>query len=314
MSSLQQKAFDALVDNIKMYGGLGTVEGTGFHSTFCPICKRTDRKTGGFSFTNDTIIYNCFRGSCDSSTVYELGKPISRKFRSLMDALSVNIPPELKLVKTSFQKQLENIDDELYKQHSYTDLGEIKGTVPITEDHPAAKFFIARAVPLNDIRVFISGEYKGLACIPFFFYNKLIGYQVVTKSGKYISFTGGNSQLICINSGKLDDLVIVVEGAMDAKCYPDAVGVLHSEISPQQAYMLREKQVIMIPDKKGNNFINQFTDYKWGISFPNWGDCKDLNEAVIQYGVMVVAKMIKEATVFDKFKAEVMYKQWKWSE
>ena len=312
--SMIQKSFNKLVDDIKMYAHLGSVEGTGFHSLNCPICRKMDRKTGGFSFTSDSIIYNCFRGSCDSSTVYEMGKPIPRKFRALMEALHVTIPPELKLVKSTFQKQISQLDDELFKKHTYTDLEVVPKTKPMTEDHELAHKFLDRAVPLDGILYFTGGEYKGCACIPFYYYDKLIGYQVLTKNGKYITITGGNSHLVAINGGALNENVIVCEGAMDAFCFPSTFGVLHSEISPQQAYLLRGKNVVMLPDKKGNNFIDQFHQYKWGISFPDWGDdCKDLNDAVIKYGVMVVARMIKEATVYDKFKANVMYKAWKWS-
>lgn len=309
-------AFNALVDQIRMRANLDRLEATGFYAVNCPICKKMDRKTGGFKFEPESIIYNCFKGSCDASTVYELGKPISRKFRKLMEAIGVEIPIELKMIRSTFQKQLESLDETLYKKHSYSDIEFDECFELLSESsHPNRFFYVeyfeSRMIPWHDVIIFTTGQYRGLAAIPFAFYDKLIGVQVITLQGKYIKLFFKNTNVIYLPESKVPDTVLVVEGALDAKCFTNTVATLGSKITPEQAFFLRGKDVIMIPEKKGNNFINQFHQYGWKMSIPEWGDdCKDLNDAVMKYGVIVVAQMVKDGIVKDKLTAQVRYKDW----
>lgn len=317
-----EKEFDNLKQEIIYKANLGSQEATGFHAVHCPICKKTDRKTGGFKLEHDKIVYHCFRGSCDASTVLELAQPPSRKFRALMEAIDVEIPLELRMVKSSFQRQMETLNDDLFKKHYYKDVKKLPDFVSFDEGKQIYQdfwedYFTTRATPFHDVLLCNEGVYKGCCALQMKYYDKTIGYQIITQRGDYIKQFDGNTNLVYIpESGYLpsglDDTVLVVEGSLDAKCFPSTIAVMQSKISPEQAYVLRgKKNVIMIPDMDNtNHFIDQFHRYEgWSISIPDWGsDCKDLNDAVIKYGVIVVAELIMEGRTYDKYKAEVLYR------
>lgn len=308
------KLFEQLKQDIVVKANLGHSESTGFHAVHCPICNKTDRKTGGFKLENDKIGYHCFRGSCDASTVYEMGKPIPKKFKRLMEVIGVTIPAELRMIKSRFHKALEDLDDDLYKKHYYKDIDPLDnfGSVENGLDRYQEfwkSYYESRRVDYDDILICNTGTYSGCSAIKMNFYDKTIGYQIVTRRGDYIKSYGGNTNLLYIPDGKLHNTNIIVEGTLDAKCFPNTIATMQSKISSEQAYHLRGKDVIMLPDMDGNNqFIDQFSKYGWKISLPDWRGCKDLNEAVIRYGSIVVAEMIMGSVTTDKNKAKMLYK------
>lgn len=305
--------FDILCEDIKSSMNLTVQEGSGFYACHCPICNKTDRKTGGFRFESDKIGYNCFRASCDASCVYEVGRPISRKFRALMGAVGVSIPINLRMVRSSFQKAIDSLDEDLYTKHFYKEMKIPKGWVSLEEDgNPKwLDYYHSRRCDTSNIFYVKKGPYKGLTAIGMYYFDKLIGFQVADPTGyvKYRTITD-NDHPIMVHDGFLQDPVIVVEGVLDSLCFPNTVGILRSKISKEQAYFLRGRDVILLPDKSGNSFIHQMKDYGWKIALPEWGNCKDLNEAVIKYGKLNVAEMIKRATYDNTTKASVAYRLW----
>lgn len=306
--------FDKLKDDIIHACSLNQQEATGFYAVYCPICNKTNRKTGGFKFEADTIGYNCFRASCDASCVFELGSPVSRKFRRLMDEIGVSIPVNLLLVKSSFQKDLEaSLEDELYTKHFYKQMKVPDGWVPLSEDGNKRwiDYYTNRHCPIDDIFIIKKGMNKGLTAVAMYYFDKLIGFQVVNPNGNVKYWTDSvNTQLLAFGSRMPTNTVIVVEGLLDAICFPNTAGTLSKKISPEQAYMLRGKNVIMLPDRGGNSFIDQFHDYGWKLCVPPW-DYKDLNEAVCELGVITVAKMIMDNSFENKLEAKVRYDLWR---
>jgi len=306
--------FERLQQDIKVAANLSTPEATGWYSLRCPICNN-DRKTGGFKFDHDSIGYQCFRASCDSNTTLNRDGFVSRKFRNLMDSIGVQIPISVRLHKKSqISKEMESLDDALYTKHSFKEITLPSDIVPlIKSSSPVAKnwieYFRSRHCEVEDLFFITDGKYKYNVLLPMFLYGILIGYQVITKKG-YLNIGEGNTNVLYVPEGKLDNPSIVVEGTLDAKCFPNTVATLKSKVSKEQAYHLRGKDVILLPDRSGNDFINQFYRYGWKICIPPWKE-KDLNAAVIRFGVMVVARMIEDSIYTDKTAAEVAYNIWR---
>jgi len=266
-------------------------------------------------YIDDTSIgYQCFRASCDANCGYELGKPVPRRFKALCASLGVRIPVSLSMVKNSFQKALESdLNDRLYKKLVYKDMTVPKEWIPLESsgNKKWLSYYNDRKVPTDDILYVKRGSYQGLTVIPMRFFDKIIGFQVVDPTGhiKYRTISD-NEHPIAVHGGWLDSPVIVVEGILDAMCLPNTVAIMRSRISPQQAYQLRGRRVIMLPDRSGNDFLNQAKEYGWDVCIPEW-DVKDVNEAVQRYGVMVTAQMIKDNTYSNLKKAEVAYRLWR---
>lgn len=315
--SVDQK-FDTLVMDIKTHANLSIPEATGFYAIYCPVCGKKTKKTGGFKFESDSIIYNCFRGSCDGSCVFKLGEPVSRKFKALMNLIGVRIPVELTMVKNSLADQIKReLESELFTKHAYKNISMPVDDMSILSEESDRislrwqTHFSKRRIPLDDIYMMDSGDYRYNCFLPFRFNGKVIGGQYITKNG-YVAHNGGNEHVIYAPSGDLRfDTVFVVEGAMDAKCFPFTVATLRDRLTKEQAYFLRGKRVIMIPDRSGGNkFHTQFKHYGWELCVPPW-DVKDLNAAVMKYGVPSVYRMIMENLYTDRLKAETAYKLWR---
>jgi hypothetical protein len=267
--------------------------------------------------TPESVVYNCFRGKCDASCTYETGGYVSKKFKILMESLGVKIPVDL-LVAKKKSKLAELLDDEshLYKKHTYKNIAPPEGFVPFEKSknahfkRHAEEVFSSRRCSMDDVFVADSGKYKGLPAFGMRLHEKLIGMNIVTASG-YVSHFGGNSNVLYTPSGSLHhDPIILVEGGLDAKCFPQTAATLGKRITPEQAYFLRGKNVICLPDRKGGNqFVDQFAAYGWSICIPPWEE-KDLNEAVCVYGKAVVAKKIIDNVTKDLLTAKMRYKLW----
>lgn len=307
--------FDQLSFDIR--SRLDRVEATGWHSCFCPVCKETSRRTGGFLFEPDSITYNCFRGKCDATTRYVFGEYVPKKFKALMQEMHIQIPIPLLTVKkkSKLAEKLEEVDDRLYKRHDYKTVMIPDGFVPFDQSkHPNKDaihlHFESRLSVVDDLYIVEKGEYAGLPAYPVYLYGKIVGFRLIGKSGKYIPYYEGNTHLLYCPEQRIRDTVVVVEGDFDARCFPNTVATMSNKISPEQAFHLRGKRVIMLPDRSGGNrFIEQFHQYGWEISIPDWEE-KDLNAAAMKYGLMVTARKIMDSTIKNRLEAEMRFKLW----
>lgn len=308
------KDFDELKLRITTSAGLGRSESTGFHSIACHVCNNS-RKTGGWKFEHDKIVYHCFRASCGTSSVYEYGNPIPRRMRDIFRIIGVDVPPSLLMVKSSFQKELENLDDRLYTKPRNKPVHMPAGTIEYdlySGPHKAFwdEFMARRMLPPDDFIIADGGQYRGCLGVKLRGLGGIYGYQFITKNGLYLKHFEGNENILYVPSGRINNTVVLVEGTLDAKCFPNTVATLSSKVAPEQAYLLRGKRVIMLPDRTGNGMIDQFHEYGWSISLPDW-DANDLNEAVQKYGVIYSAKMIMNNLYEDKLKATTAYRLWR---
>lgn len=310
-------SFSKLQNDVVSMAGLSRQSSTGFYEMDCPVCASAGKKRqGGFKLESDKIIYNCFSASCDAACVYEENQPISRKFRNMMDIIGVKIPVDLRAKKSSIQLQIEKeLTSSLYEKHTYKEVPIPDGWIPLSEtDSYWKEYFDDRRCDHSDMLFITDGLYRGCVAIPMKFYNRIIGFQIATVSGltKYITYSGDNDHLIMINNGIIKQQVLLVEGILDAKCFPNTVAIMRGNITEKQAYHLIGKDVIVMPDRhSGDRLLKQAETYKWKVLVPPWNNVFDLNDCVVIYGKLATAKMIAEHTYTDYTKATIAYKLWK---
>lgn len=309
-------SFIKLQSDIMTHAGLSRQSATSFYELECPVCASQGKKRqGGFKLETDKIIFNCFSASCEAQCVFEEGQPISKRFRNLMSIFGVVIPADLRVKRTSIQQQIEReLANDLYEKHTYKHMDIPDGWVPLTERNEYwIQYFTDRRCNIEDVLYIGDGVYRGSAAIPMKYYNKIIGFQIATLNGtaKYITHTDGNDHLLMINDGHINGDVILVEGLLDALCFPSAVGILNGRISKQQAFHLFGKRVSCIPDRhSGEKLLKQAKRYEWKVVIPPWRNVEDLNDCVVKYGKIATAKMIVDNTYEDYIKAEIAYKLW----
>lgn len=313
------QSFEQLKLDLSTSLNLTHSNGSGWMSCYCPVCQKTDRMTAGLRFEGDSIQFNCFRASCQASCAYELGSPITRKFKDLCRSLNVTIPIDLKAVKSSFQKKIqEELESDLYKKNFYDEMKVPDNFIHHEEVRsslisPWVDYMMSRKCSMEDCYYVRSGQYEGWMAVASYYFDKLIGFQLISRKGKvkYINFSN-NHHVIFINERKIRNPVVLVEGVLDAKCFPNAVALLGHKVTPEKAFHLRGRDVILVPDRRGGDkFVQAAKDYGWKISFPEWEE-HDLNSSVCRYGVMEAARMIRDGTIdHTSSSLEVSYKLWR---
>lgn len=303
---------NTLSSSIQSVMNLGRQEATGWHSCKCPVCN-SQRVTGGFLFEGDKIFYKCFRASCDSDCAIVEGEYVSRKFKGLMKTIGVDIPINLLVHKNSKIQEVFK-DTSLVAKHEYDPIQRLPGLKKLASStHENAElwieYFNSRRTPLNNLYMIEDGRYYGNVALAMYFQGMLIGYTIITPDA-YIKDYHGNSNILYLPDGKVYDTMLVVEGVLDARSIPQACATTGSSITPEQAYILRNaSNVIMVPDRTGNKFIDQCYQYGWKLSLPDW-KYKDVNKAVVELGTIETVERIMNGVIDTHEEAMIRYKLW----
>lgn len=300
---------DLILQNLDSRG----VSATGFHQCKCEVCGDKQVRAG-FKFTGNEIIYQCFRGRCDATVVYESGKYPSRKFRNVLRAYGVELPTEIKFQKRDLFKEI--LDQELFEAHTWKEVEFPDDFVMYDPDyHTRMRDWLAEYRDMHDEFYMVGrkNEWAGRLIVPFFHFDKLIGWQGVDVTGKkmpkYLG-SSGNSDMLYMPSGSIPNEPFVFEGVFDAKSVPRGIACLSNRLTKKQAYFLRNKNPILVPDRKDSRFLDVAKQYGWRVCIPEW-NVKDVNEARCKWGQLVTAKMLYDGICDDFYQAQVRYELWR---
>ena len=89
---------------------------------------------------------------------------------------------------------------------------------------------------------------------------------------------------------------------------------MHETISKDQAQLLKQLQrrIIVVPDRDraGLSIIDAAVEHKFEVSIPEWPkDIKDVNDAVIHFGVAETLRQIHQCAERSKIKIEMAKKR-----
>jgi hypothetical protein len=288
-----------------------TISASGFYTMKCKVCG--DRKVrAGIKFEDNLIAYNCFRGVCDATVVYDYSDYPSKKFKNLMEAYGIEIPIELLIYN---KKTTTPIDKNLYDTHKYIHLKLPKDFVRYdqTKDTEYKNYLKARGIYDKDYYIGGIGKWRNKLIVPFRYGNIIIGWQgfdIRNKNAIPLK-SSGNSDMIYLPTGYVSDTPIIVEGVFDAKSVVgnNGIAILQNTVSKKQAYFLKDKKPILLPDRTRSKFLNISKKYKWKMCIPEWKE-KDINDAIKKYGRLVVAKMVHDGITTNVVDAEIKYKIW----
>ena len=270
----------------------------------------TDTRGRGGCITNPDggVSYHCF--NCQFKTSYQPGRPLSFKFRKLLNWLGAD-PTEVKrlVIEAIRVKELIRPEDirapeeeivfearalpqeaqsflalaEFYK------LAEYQSTPKLFTD--AVHYALDRKIDTIKYDLYWTPEVEHKlnhrVIVPFVYKGRTVGYTArATVDGikpKYHSNHPANFVFNMDNQLPTSKFVLVVEGPFDAMSV-DGVSVQTNEISEQQAEIIEGlgREVIYVPDfdqhlnKQGRPVwpglaaVEQAIEYGWSVSFPVW--------------------------------------------
>jgi len=282
------------------------------------------------------VSYSCF--NCRFKTSYQPGRPLSFKFRKLLNWLGAD-PNEVKrlVIEAVRLKDLISPEDVKAAEEEITfetralprearSFNEMATFIRLQDEDAPMPAEFNRAVEFvyhrlgsqlskYDFYWTPEVEYKlsHRVVVPFYYKGAVVGYTARAVENaikpKYHSSVPPNYVFNLDHQHHDNKFVIVVEGPFDAMAL-DAVSVQTNDISEQQADLIEAlgKEVIVVPDwdRAGNAMIDRAIEYGWSVSFPVWREtCKDAGEAVERYGRLFVLKAIIDAKESNALKIKL---------
>ena len=299
---------------------------SGWYSFNAPCCAHNGqtadrRQRGGLKATNDSWSYHCF--NCNYTASFVLGRAVSFKARRLLTWMGV---PENEIEHLTLESlrhrsihgllndrqqvwdTLQGIDFEERDLPAYAELI----TPESAPDH--WRYIHRRGVP-ESFPILTSLDLKRAnVIVPFTYNNQIVGHTVRyldDHKPKYVSDVQPGYVFGIDQQQAHWQRVIVTEGIFDALSI-NGLAVMHSEISDAQVQLIRSlgRQVIVVPDQdqSGLHLIDRAVELGWHVSIPEWQHCKDVNDAVQQYGRLAAVLSILENAESSRIKIELRKK------
>ena len=300
---------------------------SGWQSFNAPCCvhngeTQDKRGRGGIILNGEAISYNCF--NCGYKTCWQPGRPLSRKLRQLMDWLGTPESDIKRLVLTAIQLKETAIEQNLIPEEiefTFEKKDFPEQSSPLASDNKLIlEYLHKRGLDENDYPYYwtpiTETKFDRRVIIPFFWQDEIVGYTArlaVRGNPKYFTSTPAGYVFNMDRQTEDRKFVIVTEGPFDAIAI-DGVAILGSDIGDAQVDLIESlnRQVIMVPDNDsaGNKLITQAMKYNWDVSFPTWYDtCKDINEAVLNYGKVFTLKNILDNVQSTRLKIQLHQKR-----
>ena len=302
---------------------------SGWVSFNAPCCVHTgesaDRRSrGGVKQQEDDWSYHCF--NCGFTASFVPGRPVSFKARKLLGWLGVD------------STDIERLNLESLKRKSLLDLTAERNTIKQTQidfDEKEVPEGVERIDTNNKLHFhyvdylkqrgivfgypFLVDKKRGprdRIVVPYTYKNRIVGHTsryLDSRTPKFI-----NSQQPGYVFGY--DLqksnwtsAIVVEGIFDALSI-SGLACMHETISKDQAQLLKQLQrrIIVVPDqdRAGLGIIDAAVEHKFEVSIPEWPeDIKDVNDAVVRFGVAQTLQQIHQHAERSKIKIEMAKKR-----
>ena len=282
------------------------------------------RKRGGIRQQDDEWSYHCF--NCGFTASFTPGRPVSYKARRLLEWLGVDsIDIERLNLESLKRKSLLDLTTERNQiRHVDADFKETElpeGIELIHHNDPQHQRYVeyleSRKIQLPyPLLVDKKRGPRDRIVVPFTYKNRIVGHTSRYLDNRVPKFI--NSQQPGYVFGY--DLqkahwtsAIVTEGIFDALSI-SGLAVMHDTISPQQAQLLKQlkRKIIVVPDqdKAGLSIIDAAIEHRFAVSIPEWpDDVKDVNDAVVKYGVASTLLQIHKNAETSKIKIEMFKKR-----
>lgn len=317
---------------------------SGWLSGNAPCCTHNGesadtRGRGGLITSNGTISYSCF--NCGFKASFVPGRHLTFKFRKLLawlgaDDLTVRrlVIDAVRLRELVAPEQLEPEPEQEIAYEARTLPEQARNVVELANFYSigdynnvpaellaAIEYVHRRSIDINRYQFYWTPEeaynlYRRIV-IPYYYKKQIVGYtaRAIADGIKPKYWSSHPADFVFnLDQQQADwQFVIVCEGPFDAMSI-DGVAVSGSEISDTQIEQIDrlQREVVVVPDRDraGGKLIDRAIEAGWTVSFPVWQEtCKDINEAVVQYGKLFVLQSILAARETSRLKIELKKKK-----
>ena len=298
---------------------------SGWISFNAPCCTHNgqsadNRLRGGLKVADQGWSYHCF--NCGYTASFILGRSVSFKARRLLSWFGVaDRDIELLNLESMRHRSVYGIIED--RQRTFEALQGIAfeerelpaGAEFVEPDSEYADYLQKRCVPrdfpfMKDPLVTRRG-----IIIPFTYRDQVVGWTKRFLDDRNPRYLSDAQPGYVFNVDSIKDSwtqVIVTEGIFDALSI-GGVAVMHNDINDAQARLIRNlgREITVVPDQDqtGLDLIDRALELGWAVSIPDWGDCKDVNDAVIKHGRLATLITIMQARETSRIKIELRKRQ-----
>jgi DNA primase len=185
----------------------------------------------------------------------------------------------------------------------------------VEPDSEYADYLQKRCVPMNFPFMKDPLVTRRSIVIPFTYRDQVVGWTKRFLDDRNPRYLSDAQPGYVFNVDSIKDSwtqVIVTEGIFDALSI-GGVAVMHNDINDAQARLIRNlgREITVVPDQDqtGLDLIDRALELGWAVSIPDWGDCKDVNDAVIKHGRLATLITIMQARETSRIKIELRKRQ-----
>jgi hypothetical protein len=215
----------------------------------------------------------------------------SRKERTTIDPPSLILPPYFTALDPNSNDDLDAYACEYLQHERLISPTEYPFLIGRKSPHPESKKWYARLI----IPIYKDND------LIFYFGRDLSG----TRVKKYMSPDVPRDNVLYGFNHMFEDIpepLYVAEGWFDVYRL-GGVAVFGNRMTAGQIAWLNRtpRQKVVIPDRFGDGHLlaEQAIELGWGVSTPDIGECKDVNEAMVKYGEVFTRLSIKKHTYTD---------------
>lgn len=301
---------------------------SGWISFNAPCChhrgESQDRRLrGGVKISTEGWSYHCF--NCGYTASFALGRSLTFKARQLLVWLEVpgDVIERINLESMRF-RSVQGLIEQSRQDHTATTVTFEPHRLPLNfelvdeHSHPQQwQYLRKRRVPIDYPVGTCQQQKRPGVVIPFTHNEEIVGSCtrfLDDRNPRYIHDTQPG-YVFGLDLQHHDwRHVLVMEGVFDALSVA-GLAVLHADINDRQAQLIRGlgREVTVVPDRDtaGVKLIDRALELGWAVSFPPWpAHCKDVNDAVQEFGPMVAVLTIMQARETNRIKIEMARKKW----
>jgi len=294
---------------------------------------------GGFYFEEPEIVgYSCF--NCSHSARYDPDdsrySKISKNMRIVLDAYHIpkeevstvirdnlsHTPTEKTAKALKYEPEVINLPEHFYELKT-ADTSD-KWTI-IANNYLEKRLIPPDKYPfyLSTGKGFQAEKWLGRIIIPIYKDKQLIFYHgrsLIDKliKPKYTNSSGERGGIL-YNYDTIftysEKPIFITEGWFDAFLI-DGVAVIGKFVTDEQVHWLNRsnRQKIVIPDRWGDGIkmVDNALHSGWDVTFPDFGSCKDITDAMLKYGKLFVMTALMNSVksgIAAEIKAKLYFKE-----